>query len=164
MESFLQQYQNNTFEEAILSGENSPLSSASKPPEVKSETFEDGIQTGEGLSSLSPRSKPVEVKAPKDKKHKKDKKDKTKIKAKKEAKDKKEAKSEESDSWPSTLPRPPPLPPSLKAEPEAASTVPGKTPPKQGSSRQLSMHFFGYKRKAGGWKHNPKRARGRGRS
>ena len=161
MESFLQQYQNNTFEEAILSGENSPLSSASKSPEVKSETFEDGIQTGEGLSSLSSRSKPVEVKAPKDKKHKKDK---TKKKAKKEAKDKKEAKSEESDSWPSTLPRPPPRPPSLKAEPEAASTVPGKTPPKQGSSRQLSMHLFGYKRKAGGWKHNPKRARGRGRS
>ena len=100
------------------------------------------------------------------KKEKKEKKEKTHTvpEVKKEKKDKKELDNKQDDSWPTGLLRPPPLPPSLKAEPVDTSEVPGLTPPKPGSSRQLSMHLFGYKRRAGGWKHNPKRARGRGRN
>ena len=75
---------------------------------------------------------------------------------------------DDSDSWPSGLLRPPP-PPNVKAEPVASKTEsseswPGFTPVKPGSSRDLSMKWFGYKRRSGGWKHNPKRARGRGRN
>ena len=97
----------------------------------------------------------------KEKENRKDKEDKKKA-AKSEAS---EVKKE--DGWPSGLPLPPP-PPNLKAEPvattESSEIRPGFTPRKAGSTRDLSMHFFGYKRRAGGWKHNPKRARGRGRS
>ena len=121
-------------------------------------------------SKLSSSSSKMAAPEAKVKKEKKDKKEKTKDKQYEKKADKSEAcevKKEEDDTWPSGLQRPPP-PPNLKAEPVAATESseirPGFTPRKAGSTRDLSMHFFGYKRRSGGWKHNPKRARGRGRN
>jgi len=124
------------------------------------------LTTSKSSSSSSKMAAPEALK--KVKKEKKDKKEnKKEKKVKQEETAVKPEEEDDSGSWPSGLPRPPP-PPNVKAEPVASKTessesCPGFTPVKPGSSRDLSMKWFGYKRRSGGWKHNPKRARGRGR-
>lgn len=131
------------------------------------------LTTSKSSSSSSKMAAPEALKkVKKEKKEKKENKKEKKVKQEKTAIKQEETavKPEEEDdsgSWPSGLPRPPP-PPNVKAEPVASKTEsseswPGFTPVKPGSSRDLSMKWFGYKRRSGGWKHNPKRARGRGR-
>lgn len=120
------------------------------------------LTTSKSSSSSSKMAAPEALK--KVKKEKKDKKEnKKEKKVKQEETAVKPEEEDDSGSWPSGLPRPPP-PPNVKAEPVASKTessesCPGFTPVKPGSSRDLSMKWFG---RSGGWKHNPKRARGRG--
>lgn len=124
------------------------------------------LTTSKSSSSSSKMAAPEALKkVKKEKKEKKENKKEKKVKQEETAV--KPEEEDDSGSWPSGLPRPPP-PPNVKAEPVASKTessesCPGFTPVKPGSSRDLSMKWFGYKRRSGGWKHNPKRARGRGR-
>ena len=109
------------------------------------------LTTSKSSSSSSKMAAP-EAKVKKEKKDKKGKK-KDKQDEKKAAKSEACEVKKEDDGWPSGLQRPPP-PPNLKAEPvattESSEIRPGFTPRKAGSTRDLSMHFFGYKRRGRG--------------
>ena len=172
MDSFLDKWESTSFHNAmggdlgtstLTTSKSSSSSSKMAGPEAKVKK-----ETVKKDKMAVPEAKvKKETAVKKDKKEKKQKKEKQEEKLKAAKSEACEVEVKKEDGWPSGLLRPPP-PPNLKAEPvattESSEMRPGFAPRTAGSTRDLSMHFFGYKRRAGGWKHNPKRARGRGRN